>query len=239
MPDEVVGHWVLATRLEYFDEEFLKQHAALENTFGGDEFGEDDFQLDIKNIGKTDLANNETRFRILENLNRAEIPRLDDDELYWGKLQKQFPKDIVVKQYLEFLSFVRECFVEWYEENDDFLFNAQGGLLSDEPIEYWREDYQIYKKSIENIQPSIEIARTSEAPRQKVKSKKRLILSPNEREILNNKIVSEVEDYTYSGKGSWEEAFNALSADSEKLFGYKLDKGAIEGRFKRTKGKRK
>ncbi len=67
--------------------------------------------------------------------------------------------------------------------------------------------------------------------------RKRLKLTPNQSEQLNQSIVSMVNKFYDSGKGSRHEAFNHVSAVSKTQLGHGLTSKAIEGRYNRWKNK--
>ncbi len=64
---------------------------------------------------------------------------------------------------------------------------------------------------------------------------KRLKLSPNDRELLNNNIVRRVREFIEYGKGTQNEAFQNLSKESMKIFKFRLSPKQIEGRYNRHK----
>lgn len=66
---------------------------------------------------------------------------------------------------------------------------------------------------------------------------KRLKLTPNEAEQLNEKIVEMVTEFHDSGKGSWIDAFQHVASVSEDELGYRLTEKTIEGRYNRNKDK--
>lgn len=66
----------------------------------------------------------------------------------------------------------------------------------------------------------------------------RLKLSPNAREVLNDKIVTEINDYIDAGKGTINQACAYLSGVSKKKLGYELSEKAIEGRYWRSPERR-
>lgn len=65
----------------------------------------------------------------------------------------------------------------------------------------------------------------------------RLRLSPYQREVLNEAIVTGVREFIDLGRGTQEQAFENVAARSEELFHCKLSKGQVAGRFKRNEGR--
>ncbi|MFH1196967.1 MAG: hypothetical protein V1720_14815 [bacterium] len=124
------------------------------------------------------------------------------------------------KMYRNYLGEVYLKFFKWYKTNNYDLPSIKSLLESVKP--------DISKKSeIINLKSNLPSTQVT----------KRLNLSPNKNEILNSKIVNEVNDFTDAGKGSQEKAYTELSKKSPKLFGYQLTPKQIEGRYSRNKKK--
>ncbi|MDQ7818376.1 MAG: hypothetical protein RDU14_15220 [Melioribacteraceae bacterium] len=99
---------------------------------------------------------------------------------------------------------------------------------------------QLLSIRIKNRKINFNIINTAEKVDLKTNPKlpaERLRLTPNKKEILNSKIVEEVNNFIYAGKGSQEQAFAFLSKKSRTLFEYNLTPKQIEGRYSRNKKK--
>lgn len=147
---------------------------------------------------------------------------LDEDETNQLEIIEQKNNE----EFLKLLEKIKE------NENDVSKHpNTINSRRTDSLNEVWQKFKDWYKKN--NItQP--ELKETADKETEKTKSLK---LTPNKKEILNSKIIEQVQEFRDMGKGSFEKAYKELSNKSKKLFGYSLTAKQIEGRYKRNKDK--
>lgn len=171
----------------------------------------------VKSFTSTELGlmdDNDTQLNLaLKKQNDEELRRVYSTLDRMREDSKRFPSSEDLQLQVKFHEGVVGKFIEWYH------------LKGLEPPRVGRRGEESPEES--NALP---IVTTS--------VKKRLTLSPNDREKLNEAIVAQVQDYIDSGKGTMEQAFEWLSKKSKTLFGCILSKSQIEGRYKRNNKRR-
>jgi len=165
----------------------------------------------------------------IEKLEEYRIRRFDGLKRKWEGMLTQRTKYLLEKldgEYnVNYCPTEKELVEICKKDKPTFIKNDEAALVT------------MLKKMIKERERNLEKRKTL-VSESKLKVKKlqvkRLNLSPNKREQINDRIVRNTWDFWDKGKGSQEDAFEYISKNSKKLLGEKLSKGAVEGRFKRN-----